>query len=61
MKGGVFCECGSHSFADLVHCGDFRSASDGEAAAGELQPSELVITILISNIATLPLEDTSIP
>ncbi|MDE6102538.1 MAG: DUF421 domain-containing protein, partial [Ruminococcus sp.] len=26
-----------------------------------LQPSELVITILISNIATLPLEDTDIP
>ena len=33
----------------------------GKRQLGELQPSELVITILISNIATLPLEDTSIP
>ena len=30
----------------------------GKRQLGELQPSELVITILISNIATLPLEDT---
>lgn len=28
---------------------------------GELQPSKLVITILVSNIATLPLEDVNIP
>ena len=33
----------------------------GKRQLGELQPSELVITILISNIATLPLEDNSIP
>ena len=33
----------------------------GKRQLGELQPSELVITILISNIATLPLEDTEIP
>ncbi len=33
----------------------------GKRQLGELQPAELVITILISNIATLPLEDTSIP
>lgn len=33
----------------------------GKRQLGELQPSELVITILISNIATLPLEDTNIP
>lgn len=33
----------------------------GKRQLGELQPSELVITILISNIATLPLEDTDIP
>ena len=33
----------------------------GKRQLGELQPSELVITILISNIATLPLEDTAIP
>ena len=33
----------------------------GKRQLGELQPSELVITILISNIATLPLEDTSVP
>ncbi|MDO4155725.1 MAG: DUF421 domain-containing protein [Oscillospiraceae bacterium] len=33
----------------------------GKRQLGELQPSELVITILISNIATLPLEDPSIP
>ena len=29
----------------------------GKRQLGELQPSELVITILVSNIATLPLED----
>lgn len=33
----------------------------GKRQLGELQPSELVITILVSNIATLPLEDTDIP
>lgn len=33
----------------------------GKRQLGELQPSELVITILVSNIATLPLEDTNIP
>ena len=30
----------------------------GKRQLGELQPSELVVTILVSNIATLPLEDT---
>ncbi len=33
----------------------------GKRQLGELQPSELVITILISNIATLSLEDTDTP
>lgn len=33
----------------------------GKRQIGELQPSELVITIMISNIATLPIEDTNIP
>lgn len=33
----------------------------GKRQIGELQPSEFVITILISNIATLPIEDTNIP
>ncbi len=33
----------------------------GKHQIGELQPSELAITILISNIATLPIEDSSIP
>ena len=33
----------------------------GKRQLGELQPSELVITILVSNIATLTLEDTSTP
>ena len=33
----------------------------GKRQLGELQPSELVITILISNIASLPIEDPSIP
>ena len=33
----------------------------GKRQIAELQPSELVITILISNIATLPLEDARIP
>ena len=33
----------------------------GKRQLGELQPSELVITILVSNIATLSLEDVEIP
>ncbi len=33
----------------------------GKRQLGELQPSELVTTILISNIAALPIEDTDIP
>ena len=33
----------------------------GKRQIGELQPSELVVTILMSNIATLPIEDISIP
>lgn len=33
----------------------------GKRQLGELQPSELVITILISNIASLPIEDANIP
>jgi uncharacterized membrane protein YcaP (DUF421 family) len=33
----------------------------GKRQLGELQPSELVITILVSNVATLPLEDADIP
>lgn len=33
----------------------------GKRQIGQLQPSELVITILISNSATLPIEDTNIP
>lgn len=33
----------------------------GKRQLGELQPSELVVTILISNIAALPVEDSSVP
>ena len=33
----------------------------GKRQLGQLQPSELVITILISNIATVPIENTGIP
>ena len=33
----------------------------GKRQLGELQPSELVITILISNIASIPIEDASTP
>lgn len=33
----------------------------GKRQLGELQPSELVVTILVSNIATLPIEDPTIP
>ncbi len=33
----------------------------GKRQIGELQPSELAITILISNIATLPVENTELP
>lgn len=33
----------------------------GKRQLGELQPSELVITLLLSNIATLPVENVDIP
>ena len=33
----------------------------GKRQIGELQPAELVITMLISNIATLPIEDRELP
>ncbi len=33
----------------------------GKRQIGELQPSELVVTIIISNIATLPLENQELP
>ena len=33
----------------------------GKRQLGELQPSELVITIMVSNIATLPIQDANIP
>lgn len=33
----------------------------GKRQIGELQPAELVVTILISNIATLPVEDQNLP
>jgi uncharacterized membrane protein YcaP (DUF421 family) len=33
----------------------------GKRQLGELQPSELVVTILVSNLATMSIEDSSIP
>ena len=33
----------------------------GKRQLGELQPSELVVTVLLSNIATLPVENVNIP
>ena len=33
----------------------------GKRQLGELQPSELVVTILISNIAAIPVEDSAVP
>ena len=33
----------------------------GKRQIGELQPGELVITMMISNMAILPIEDTNIP
>ena len=33
----------------------------GKRQIGELQPSELVVTIMISNIAAMPIENTNIP
>ena len=33
----------------------------GKRQVGELQPSELVVTILVSNVATLPIENIELP
>lgn len=33
----------------------------GKRQIGELQPSELVVTMMVSNMAVLPIEDTNIP
>lgn len=46
---------------DPLHSDRRCGADYGERQIGELSPTELVITILISNIATLPIEDTNIP
>lgn len=55
------CEYGFDSFFLLYIVVIFAVRLMGKRQLGELQPSELVITILISNIATLPLEDLDIP
>ena len=39
----------------------FSTRVMGKRQLGELSPSELVITILISNIATLSMEDRNLP
>lgn len=39
----------------------FATRAMGKRQLGQLSPSELVITILISNIATLSMENTSLP
>ena len=41
------------------HC--FPWGIMGKRQLGELQPSDLVITILISNVATISIEDTELP
>ena len=33
----------------------------GKRQIGEMQPTELVVTLMISNLATLPMENTSVP
>ena len=33
----------------------------GKRQIGQLQPSELVVTILVSNIATMAIEDNNVP
>ena len=39
----------------------FATRAMGKRQLGQLSPSELVITILISNIATLSMENASLP
>jgi len=45
----------------LYVCIVFSVRVMGKRQLGELQPSELVVTLLISNIATLSIEDTDVP
>lgn len=45
----------------LYICIVFAIRVMGKRQLGELQPSELVVTLLISNIATLSIEDTDVP
>ena len=33
----------------------------GKRQLGQLQPAELVVTILVSNIATMAIEDSNVP
>ncbi len=47
--------------AILYVCLTFCVRLMGKRSLGELQPSEMVTTFLISNIATLPMEDISMP
>ena len=43
-----------------MFCGP-ESAADGKTADRQLQPSELVVTILLSQIAATPMQDNDIP
>ena len=45
----------------IICSGDCGGQNNGKKATGELQPSELVITILLSEIAAIPMQDTDIP
>jgi len=45
----------------LYICIVFSVRIMGKRQLGELQPSELVVTLLVSNIATLSIEDTNVP
>lgn len=48
--------------SDFIPDCHLRTAHHGQTGQlGQLQPSELVITILISNIATLPIENSDVP
>ena len=49
------------SHCHCLCCRYHRHAADGQAAAGELQPAELVTTFLISNVASICIDEPDLP
>ena len=48
-------------YRDPIHPHHRRGAADGQAPGGRLEPSELVLSLLIADLASVPMQDLGIP